>query len=77
MAILTANKIHFHSAFDPGSLMFTHLLEPSPHEPLGIQFNKSALLLTYRGLATIVSFGVKGKTLRAIGETNLGLSHCK
>jgi hypothetical protein len=77
VAVLTTNKIHFHSAFDPASLMFTHFLEASPNEPLGIEFNKSALLLTYRGIATIVSFIVKGKALRVMGETNLGLSHCK
>jgi hypothetical protein len=57
--------------------MFTHLLDPTPHEPLSLEFNKSALLLTFRGVATIVSFGVKGKALRVVGESTLGLNHCK
>jgi hypothetical protein len=77
LAILTGSKIYFHSAFDASSLIFTHTLDPCPREPLSIEFNKSALMLTYRGSASILSFVVKGKALHLAGESRLDMSHCK
>lgn len=77
LAILTRSKIYFHSAFDLSSLIFLHTFEPSPKEPLSIEFNKNALMLTRRNSTSIFTYTIKNKALKLNSETVLALTHCK
>lgn len=76
LAVLTAARVAFHSAYDISSVIFVYEFD-SQFIPIGVEFSKATVIITHRGQPKVSTFMIKNKALRLVCENKLEISHCR